>query len=90
MTATGLRTVTGGDVKKGGNRMANTAFEKAGGRKRKKGELGCKQCVYSELVIGPGSNPQKTFGCKVPGKGEYIYCEESDVCDYFNPIPSVK
>lgn len=70
--------------------VADTAFEKAGGRKRKKGELGCKQCIYSELVIAPGYNPQKTFGCKVIGKGEYIYTEEDNVCRYFNHIPSVK
>lgn len=70
--------------------MAESAFEKVGGRKRKEGELGCKQCIYSELIMAQGWDPQKWFGCKVPGKGEYIYCTESDRCEYFNPIPSVK
>lgn len=69
--------------------MGDTEFEKAGGRERKTDELGCKQCIYSELVIGPGCEPQSTFGCKVVGKGTYFYCTEKDRCDYFKPIPSI-
>jgi hypothetical protein len=71
--------------------MANSIFEQYGGRKRKEGEPGCKQCIYSQMCLMPGLDPQKDFGCKVVSKGEYfIFCTDEDTCDYFEPIPSVK